>query len=324
MTDFRFHVVSLAAVFVALAVGVVLGSGPMRTALVGEISNDVERLESELSQSQAQLQEARDQSAIGERFVDHVSPLLIEGTLTDAKVAFISVNGPSSQVADAHRDLVVQAGGTVVSTTDLSHAWVDSGQAAFRAALSEQIVDNVVGVEGTEAPDRVLAHALAQALMPSVALADVSEDDLDPSTGLPDADSATDRGAVLTDLLTQADLVDATITDGADTVVFLVGDELPSSADEQADTAPREAQMYAQLAGILAEYEAAVVVAAGAQSTGDVPTAVQGQPAIASTVSSVTDAHSPFGRYVTVLALQEQRAGGYGHYGPAPGQQFVP
>ncbi|WP_284329083.1 copper transporter [Demequina litorisediminis] len=36
MKDFRYHVVSLTAVFLALAIGIVMGSGPMRTALVGE------------------------------------------------------------------------------------------------------------------------------------------------------------------------------------------------------------------------------------------------------------------------------------------------
>lgn len=323
MTDFRFHVVSLAAVLVALAVGVVLGSGPMRTAVVGEIGNEVERLESELSQSQAQLDAARDQSEIGESFVDQAAPLLIEGTLTDARVALVLVNGPDSAAVDAQRDLLVQAGGTVVSTTALSPSWVDPGQAAFRAALAEQMVDNVVGVEATQSPDRVLAHALAQALMPSLALADVQEDDLDLDTGFPDADSATDRSAVLTDLLTEADLVDATLTDGADAVVLIVGD-VQGEAAEDAGASSRVSQLHAQLAGILAEYEAAVVVAGGAQSTEDVPTAVQNQPDIASTVSSVTDALSHFGRYATVLALAEQRTGGQGHYGPGPERQFVP
>lgn len=322
MMDFRFHVVSLAAVFVALAVGVVLGSGPMRTALVGEISDEVERLEQELAQAEVEVQTAREQSVVGEEFVDQAAPLIIGDTLTDARVAVVLVADPAQENVDAQRDLVVQAGGTVVATADLSDAWTDSGQTAFRSALADQIVGNVVGVDDSQPADQILAHALAQALIPELALGDVPEEDLEIEVGLPDADSATDRAAVLTDLLSEADLLDATVTAPADAVVFLVGAG-PQDGDGDDDLA-RQSSVYAQVASTMAEYGSAVVVAGGGPTAPDVPTAVRNVPEAAGEVSTVMHATSHYGRYATVLALAQQRAGGQGHYGPGEGVRFVP
>ena len=43
MIDFRYHVVSLAAALMALAIGIVLGSGPLRTALVSSLTDETDQ-----------------------------------------------------------------------------------------------------------------------------------------------------------------------------------------------------------------------------------------------------------------------------------------
>lgn len=44
MIDFRYHLVSLIAVFMALAVGVVLGAGPLQGTLGSALSDQVTQL----------------------------------------------------------------------------------------------------------------------------------------------------------------------------------------------------------------------------------------------------------------------------------------
>lgn len=44
MVDFRYHLVSLVSVFLALAVGIILGAGPLQNAIGDTLSNRVEAL----------------------------------------------------------------------------------------------------------------------------------------------------------------------------------------------------------------------------------------------------------------------------------------
>ena len=47
MIDFRYHLVSLISVFLALAVGIVLGAGPLRESLGDQLAGQVEQLRTE-------------------------------------------------------------------------------------------------------------------------------------------------------------------------------------------------------------------------------------------------------------------------------------
>ncbi|PKQ25992.1 MAG: hypothetical protein CVT64_05820 [Actinobacteria bacterium HGW-Actinobacteria-4] len=319
MTDFRFHVVSITAIFLALAVGVVLGSGPMRTAFVGELAQEVDILEEQLAQAQADIEFERAQAAIGEQFVDEASSALTGGTLDGATVAIVAILDADPADVEAQRVRLVQAGATVAATVVLSEGWTDPDQGAFRAALASQIAANVVDVDGASAPDRLLAHALAQALMPDLALDSEVEDPsvLDP--GLPGTETATDRSAVLVDLLRQADLLAGTVTSSVDGVVFVSG---PGPSDD--DRRARFADVFAQMSGVIEEYGAAVVVASGPENAGDVPEAIRNSANVSARVSSVSFGLSTYGRFSVVLALAEQYAGGYGHYGPGERRDFVP
>ena len=44
MIDFRYHLVSLISVFLALAVGIVLGAGPLKEAIGDTLTGEVDKL----------------------------------------------------------------------------------------------------------------------------------------------------------------------------------------------------------------------------------------------------------------------------------------
>ena len=44
MIDFRYHLVSLVAVFIALAVGIALGAGPLREGISSTLESEVAQL----------------------------------------------------------------------------------------------------------------------------------------------------------------------------------------------------------------------------------------------------------------------------------------
>ena len=58
MIDFRYHLVSLISVFLALAVGIVLGAGPLKEAIGDQLTGQVESLRADKEKLRADLDEA--------------------------------------------------------------------------------------------------------------------------------------------------------------------------------------------------------------------------------------------------------------------------
>lgn len=301
MTSFRYHVVSLAAVFLALAVGVVLGSGPMRTALVGDLNDEVDRLEAEVAEGEVQVEQAQLSGVVGEQFAMEAEPLLLGGTLDGATVALVMVLGATTGQADEVRDALVVAGAEVVADVTLDEAWTDAGQAPFRAALADQLGGSVGGLVGDETTDEVLALALAQALL-------AGDGEGEPGDG----------PQVLLDLLRQAELVDGAVTSPAESIVIVSGDI--GSAD---DALAAASGMVARTVGVLTGEATGAVVAGGPEAPGDLASAVRNSPAAAG-ASTVVDAFTTYGRIAAALALAEQRDGGSGHYGAGEGRDLLP
>jgi hypothetical protein len=116
--DFRYHVVSLAAVFVALVIGIVVGIGLSGRGVI----DDAERnnLNDRISELTAQRDQAREQAtAAGRRqaamddFAAVTYPPLVAGRLNGKNVAVLFV-GPLDGSADAITEAVGDAGGRVV------------------------------------------------------------------------------------------------------------------------------------------------------------------------------------------------------------------
>ena len=59
MIDFRYHVVSLVSVFLALAVGIVLGAGPLNEGISTGITDQVKQLTTEKNQLRTERDAAR-------------------------------------------------------------------------------------------------------------------------------------------------------------------------------------------------------------------------------------------------------------------------
>jgi hypothetical protein len=116
--DFRYHVVSLAAVFVALVIGIVVGIGLSGRGVI----DDAERnnLNDRISELTAQRDQAREQAtAAGQRqgamddFAAATYPPLVAGRLNRKNVAVLFV-GPLDGSAEAITEAVGDAGGRVV------------------------------------------------------------------------------------------------------------------------------------------------------------------------------------------------------------------
>ncbi|WP_432492109.1 copper transporter [Kineococcus gypseus] len=313
MIDFRYHVVSLVSVFLALAVGIVLGAGPLNEGISTGITDQVRQL----TQSRDQLRAERDQAlTTGEAqdaWAEAVSPALVDGQLAGRAVAVVELPGADSGQADAVVEALLAAGGTVSARVTVQDEWTaEEGEQARRGA-AEQLAARP-GEASAPAPAQdgsgegagdgsaeVLAAALARALVtPDLAQTVVA----DPATGEVLA-ALGDAGLVE---------VDGDVTERGTLALVVAGAGDPDTSEAQAEV---EAAAWDALARQLDGASAGAVVAGPTQvgeSTGAVA-AVRADSDLADRVSTSDDVDSAVGRVNAVLALREQLSGGAGHYG---------
>jgi Copper transport outer membrane protein, MctB len=124
--DFRYHLVSIVAVFLALALGIVLGT----TALNGPIVRALQQTETTLKNQAASLRstnDAQQHRITGDGlFATAAAPQLLNGLLTGQQVVVVTAPGADSGTASGVTTAVRQAGGTVTGQVALNQQFFDT------------------------------------------------------------------------------------------------------------------------------------------------------------------------------------------------------
>lgn len=289
----RHLVLSLAAVLLALAGGVILGSGALSgvavSGLRGEKGDLQDRVEA-LDRDNAALTE---RLAAADSFDSQMAGRIVRDTLSGKSVLIFRTPDANAADIDALAGLVGQAGGSVAGEVDLTDQFV----AANASEKLVTVVNSPILPAGTQL-DTALTDPGAQTgdLLGLTLLVD-----RDPEA-VPVDDGA--RDTVLTALRDTGFLAYDGPVAAADTAVVVTGGALADDAGNQGATVARFAAALAQ------HGSAAVLVGRDGSATGVSAVAlVRGDPALASAVTTVDDVGSAAGRITTVLAL-EALAGG--------------
>ena len=298
MVDFRYHLVSIIAVFLALAIGIVLGTTALNSALVDDLRHQVKSLagskrglEHAVAQTQGQLNEAR-------RFEKASEIPLVAGRLPGRTVTLISAPGAAQDARDRLVKTLQAAGATVTLEVSLTDQYADPSsssdlEAAADAALLPPQTFTLGDSPGAHAAEALADGVLVQRHQPAPRTADVLR-------------QFTSRGLATTD--------GNTATPGS-LAVLLLGD--PVSGASNGGLVAAES---VKLAAALGERAAATVVAGSdlAATDGGLKT-VRADGSLSGQVSSCDGADQPQGRACTVLALVAGLRGQYGSWGSAPG-----
>ena len=89
MIDFRYHLVSIIAIFFALATGIILGAGPLDEQVDQTLVDQIPQLRDENQQLRDQIVALEADLAYEETFVDSSAPLLVADRLADRRVGSI-------------------------------------------------------------------------------------------------------------------------------------------------------------------------------------------------------------------------------------------
>lgn len=122
--DLRYHIFSLAAVFLALGLGIAIGSAlPGADTLLREQEKVITRLEKEFAQLRSErraleemVAEKEKELAVMERFHREIFPLLAGDLLNGCKVVFIQNGEAPEGVVEELGDFLQEAGAVVAAT----------------------------------------------------------------------------------------------------------------------------------------------------------------------------------------------------------------
>jgi hypothetical protein len=308
--DFRYHLVSIVSIFMALAVGIVLGAGPLKEDIGNRLTQQTTALRAEKTQLRSELDTARRGASARDTFSSAVAPTIVKNQLTGKTVALVVAPGVDGDLVKDTTASLVSAGAKVGSTVTLTDAWADPLKRPFRNTLANQLAALVNVPVGTGSPDQLAATVLARAIV-------VGKDPAEPLTA--SASAALD-GLKVGELIKVAP--ERIVRSSS--VVFLAG---PVKSPTQQDTDARLAA-YVQLVRLLEAGGSGAVVATVSNTadpalSGDLVAAVRKDSDVVKVVSTVDDADLPMGQTTIVLALAQEHAGRGGQYGLAADAQAI-
>ncbi|WP_250445750.1 copper transporter [Actinotalea sp. C106] len=323
MIDFRYHLVSLISVFLALAVGIALGAGPLEQSIGDTLTGQVEQLRTEKDELRVELDRTLAELGHAETAVDEMAPAMLADVLGERRVAVIEVADVQPEVLEAVVSRVEQAGGTVTGAVQVTEAWTDPAQQSFRQQIAGTLLEYLDPVPADDAGTGVeLAEALVQSLTTA-----------DPAS----PDSRAETSELVVDVLVEAELItlDGEITGPADAVVVLGGPTVSIDEVEQAEAALESApaeeaaeeteRAELMLASALEISRAAqtrsvgAVVAGGALSDVSLVQRIRQDADAVAELTTVDGVQSVSGQVAVPLALSARIAGTVGHYGPGAG-----
>jgi hypothetical protein len=164
--DFRYHLVSIVAVFLALAVGIVLGSTELRGVAISALDRTSSSLSNKLDAANNENNALQQQVQGDHEFASAAEPVLLKGLLNGKKVVIVTTPGASASVVNGIKTGLSDAGATVSGQVALSSKFADTS--ASNLSLLDQLTERVTPASLTlvnGSPQQQAAQVLASALI---------------------------------------------------------------------------------------------------------------------------------------------------------------
>lgn len=301
MISLRQHAISLVAVFLALALGLFLGSGFVGdrvNSMTGTSRDRIGDLESERDDLNAKLNASNS-------FDLAITPRLIANKLKGQSVLVVTAPNAADADVDAVKESISGAGARFGGQIGLTDALLADGKSEELRTIVDQTIPpgTMLRAELTDSGGRV-GDLLGALVLSSETARPASSGDR--RTGLA---TLRDGGFI--------DYADNAITP-TDLVVVVTGDEFGPDSGAQGTLVGRLA------ATLSARGIGGVLVGRTGSAAGGSPIAiVRSDPSLANAVSTVDNIDQPTGLITTILALAAEADGTTGSYGTGPGATAI-
>jgi hypothetical protein len=290
----RQHAVSVAGIFLALAIGLVLGA---HSSVLGSLRSGHGDLQPRVDALTSQNARLTGQLAASDAFLSGAEGRLLGGALAGRSVLVFSTPDADGVDVDAVRKALTTAGATVNGVIALANPFVDSGQGdRLRTAVTNMIPAGAQLQTGSLEQGSMSGDLLGLALL------------TDPGDGHERA-TPQERGLIL-DTLRSGGFLDHTQVRPAQLAVVVTGEGAKAAENDQGSIIARFA------AGLRGRSAGTVLAGRAGSAEGMGPiAAVRSDDKLNAAVTTVDNVDHEIGRVTTALGLSEQLKGVTGRYG---------
>src|ERR1700757_1445563 len=310
MISLRQHAFSLAAVFLALAVGVVLGSGFLSDTLLSSLRDEKRDLYTQIAGLNDQKNVLNEKLAAASNFDNQLAGRIVHDALGGKTVVVFRTPDAKDDDVAAVSTLLGQAGATVTGTVSLTQEFVDANS----AEKLRTIVNSSILPAGQQLSTKLVDQGSQAGDLLGIALL------INANPAVPPVDDAA-RDTVLASLR-DAGFIAYQPSDhlpAANAALIVTGAGLPQDAGNQGVSVAR-------FAAAMAPHGSGTLLAGrdGSATGGAAVAVTRADAGMTSTISTVDDVDTAPGRITAVLGLHDLINGGHvGQYGPGHGATSI-
>jgi Copper transport outer membrane protein, MctB len=302
--DFRYHLVSIVAVFLALAIGIVLGSTELQGSTIAGLHSLSNSLNNQLSAAEAERDSYAKLAGASDTFLRTSEQKLVTGMLPGDRVVIVTEPGAPSGIISGIKQAAGLAGASVSGTVALQPKFNDlsgatqSSLSAINAQLAASDSTTLTPPAATQT-----GHQQQAAQLIATATLNKTTPPTPDQTGLTAA-----QGQLVLEEYAQAGYLTVTgnVTDRATLAVLVTPATAPS--DGSADPANQVLLAVAQQFAIASAGTLVAGPVVGSAQSGSAMSVLRGS-GVSSQVSSVDNADTTLGQIVSVWALASLLAG---------------
>jgi hypothetical protein len=300
--DFRYHLVSIAAIFLSLAIGIVLGATALSDPSLSLLKSGNSQLAKENQAYRQQVEQQQRQQEGENQFAQQLGPQLLQGRLSNERVVFVVLPGASQNIHDQATKMISQAGATVSGQVTIQKKYLDDDQVTVLDQLAETVKPADVTFPTNATPYDKAATVLASAVVTNQQARAGSED----AAG----------GEILSGFKDQGFVTFSGKPGGRATLAVVIAPSTPY----QGQGVETDNRALVSVAAALDAADRGTVMAWPVQAAqdGGLIEVLRGT-ASADRVSTVDTADTPHGQVITVLALAAELTGKSGKYGIGSG-----
>jgi Copper transport outer membrane protein, MctB len=298
--DFRYHVVSLVAVLIALATGILLGSSVLSGPLYDNLNKTTDQLRQERDQLRSDISDLERDKSYAANFAEALSPEVVAQRLAAEQAVVVTLPGAQKSTVQQVAKMLETAGAEVTGQIGITDAYAETDKERVLDDLVNQLRPLSVEMpQDSSTYDRAAIEIAAAVMTKEISQAG------SPPTGA--------EGGVLPGLKAGGFITTNGHPERMATMAVLVAGPAP----EEADGVDRANNAYLAIARELDAGGRSAVVGGPESAAGDrgVVNALRSNDSLASAVSSVDTADTIYGQIAVVYALEADAAGQTGQYG---------
>jgi hypothetical protein len=297
----RQHAISLAAVFLALAVGVLLGSGVLSNTMLSGLRDESRNLHNQITALNDQKNVLNGKLASANAFDAQMTGRMVHDVLNGKSVLIFRAPDAKDDDVDAVSKIVGQAGGAVAGTVSLTQEFVDANS----AEKLRSVVNSSILPAGTQLSTKLVDQGSQAGDLLGIALL------INRDPAVPPVDDA-QRDTVLAALRDTGFIGYGSQHIGAaNAAAVITGGALSNDAGNQGVSVTR-------FAAALAPHGSGVLLAGrdGSSSGTSAVAVARADATVTPVISTVDDVDAESGRVTVVLGMADLINGGRsGQYG---------